>query len=147
MNFIKEIYTTKGRLNRRFHLRYQMLWSLIAVTVEYILYLISDVSISPPEGIFIAMFPSAWSLIAGVFTLITCVIMNVPNNRAIVIGIWAIVASAGNFMLMARRLHDLGKRGCLALTALIPGISFIFSIYLFCAAGQVGSNRYGRDSL
>ena len=115
--------------------------------MEYILYLISDVSISPPEGIFIAMFPSAWSLIAGVFTLITCVIMNVPNNWAIVIGLWVIVAAVGNLMLMARRLHDLDKSGCFVLIALIPGISLIFSIYLFCAAGQVGSNRYGGDSL
>ena len=140
MNFIKEIYTTSGRLNRLLHLRYQMLWSLIALTVEYILYFISNASISPPEGIFIAMFPAAWSLIAGVLTLITFVIMNVPNNWGIVIGIWVIV---GNFMLMARRIHDLGKSGYLALIALIPGISFIFSIYLFCAAGQVGSNQYG----
>ena len=151
MGFLKEIYTTEGRLNRRFHLNYQILWSLIAITVEYILYLISDVSISPPEGIFIAMFPAAWSLIASVLMLITFVIMNILINMSdiwlIMTIIWVIVTSTGNFMLMTRRLHDLGKSGYLALIALIPGISLVFSIYLFCAAGQVGSNQYGEDPI
>ena len=166
MDFLRTIYTTRGRLNRLSHLRYQMFWRLIAVTVEYILYFISDASISAPEGIFIAMFPSAWSLIAGVLTLIIFVIMKfitspmiitdispeilskfVPDNWVIVICTWVIVAAVGNFMLMARRLHDLDKSGYFVLISLIPGISLIFSIYLFCAAGQVGSNQYGEDLL
>ena len=71
----------------------------------------------------------------------------VPDNWVIVICTWVIVAAVGNFMLMARRLHDLDKSGYFVLISLIPGISFIFSIYLFCAAGQIDSNQYGEHSL
>ena len=162
MYFLKEIFSTKGRLNRWFHLKYQILWRLIYVTTEYVLYFISNASISSPEGIFIAMFPGAWTLIAGVLTTITFAIMKfitsptvtidglpqeisagfVPNDWGIVIGIWAIMAGVGSFMLMIRRLHDLGKSGWFSIIAVVPVVGLIFSIYLFCAAGQVGRNKY-----
>ena len=134
--------------------------------IEYILYFISDASISSPEGIFIAMFPGAWELVAGVLTTIIFVIMKlitsqmvttdisqeiltnfVPSNWGIVIGIWAIVAGTGSFMMMIRRLHDLGKSGRLSIIAVVPVVGLIFSIYLFCAAGQIGRNKYGEDPL
>ena len=166
MDFLKRIYSTEGRLNRWFHIRYQMLWLLISVTVEYISYFISDASISPPEGVFLTIFPGTWSLVAGVLTLITFVLMKfitspmvttdipqetlanfAPDNWAIVIGIWAIVAGAGNVMLMIRRLHDLDKSGWFAIIAMIPIIGLIFSMYILCAKGSDGWNKYGEEPL
>ena len=167
MHIFKEIFTTKGRLNRFLHLKYQLLWRLIYVAIEYILYFISDASISSPEGIFIAMFPGAWTLIAGVFTIITFAIMKfitsptvtidglpqetlvgfAPNDWGIVIGIWAIIAGVGGFTLMIRRLHDLGKSGWFSILAAVPVVGMIFSFYLFCAAGQLFRNKYDEQIL
>ena len=161
MYIFKEIFTTEGRLNRGLHLKYQLLWRLIYVTIEYIVYFISYTSISSPEGIFIAMFPSAWTLIAGVLMTIIFVIMKlitsptmmpdipqdtlanfVPNNWGIIVGIWAIIAGVGSFMLLIRRLHDLGKNGWFSIIAIVPVVGLIFSIYIFCAAGQIVQNKY-----
>lgn len=166
MCIFKEIFTTEGRLNRWFHLKYQLLWRLIYLTIEYILYFISSTSISTTEGIFITMFPGTWSLVAGILTVITFIIMKfitspmvttnispeiltdfVPGNWAIVTGIWAIISGVGIFMLMIRRLHDLNKSGWFAVLAVVPIIGLIFSIYLFCTRGQIGSNKYGEHPL
>lgn len=150
------------------HLKYQMLWILISVTVETVLYLISDVSISAPEGIFIAMPPRIWELIAGVFMMIIFVVLklsmpllttSLPGNSmvaevnsslniwTIVTCVWVLVAGAGNVMLMIRRLHDLGKSGWFVLIAFVPVLGLIFSIVLFCMPGQVGQNRFGEEPL
>ena len=59
----------------------------------------------------------------------------------------SLVMGVGNVMLMIRRLHDLGRSGNFFLLALIPVVGLIFSIYLFCAPGQVGWNQYGADPL
>ena len=166
MYFFKEIFTTNGRLNRWLHLKYQVLWRLIVVTVEYILYFISNNSISSPEGIFIATFPGTWSLIAGILTIIAFVIMKfitspmmtadisheilanfVPNNWGIVVGIWAIVAGVGSIMLIIRRLHDLNKSGWFAIMSIIPLVGLIFSIYIFCVKGTYGRNKYGEEPI
>ena len=49
--------------------------------------------------------------------------------------------------LMIRRLHDLDKGGIWALLNFIPAVNIIFGIYLLCAKGTDGYNRFGEDPL
>ena len=44
-----------------------------------------------------------------------------------------------------RRLHDLNKSGWLWLLFLIPFINIIFGIYIMCAKGTAGDNKYGPE--
>ena len=57
------------------------------------------------------------------------------------------IVLTGFSMILTRRLHDIDKSGWFALIALVPVVGFFFSIYLFFAAGTVGSNQYGEEPL
>jgi uncharacterized membrane protein YhaH (DUF805 family) len=72
-----------------------------------------------------------------------------PNGFLVktITAIWALVAGAGNVMLMIRRVHDLGKSGYFVIIAFLPVIGIVFSIYLLFAQGQIGRNEYGEDPL
>ena len=119
MSILKEIYTVEGRLNRLAYLKYMLLLALIAGLSTFVLSSMATFLTGDPNGFLVKAITSIWALVAG----------------------------AGNVMLMIRRLHDLGKSGYFALLAIIPLIGFIFSIYLFFAPGQVGWNQYGADPL
>lgn len=119
MELIKEIYSTEGRLNRLRYIKYMVILAIIAGVSTFVTSSMATFLTGDPNG--------------ALVTLVT--------------GIWAVAAGAGNIMLMIRRIHDLGKSGWFALIAIIPVIGFLFSIYLFCAPGQVGWNQYGEDPL
>nr|WP_320118861.1 DUF805 domain-containing protein [uncultured Marinifilum sp.] len=46
---------------------------------------------------------------------------------------------------MAKRLHDIGYTGWLALITLVPFSTPWFQLYLLFAAGSIGDNKYGAD--
>ena len=119
MSILQEIFTAEGRLNRLRYIKYMITLAIIAGVGTFVTSSMATFLTGNPTG-----------------TLVN-----------IVTGIWGIAAAVGNIMLMIRRLHDLGKSGYFALVALVPLIGFIFSIYLFCAVGQAGSNQYGEDPL
>ena len=119
MDTLKEIFTTDGRLNRLRYLKYMLIFALMVGIATFVTSSMATFLTGNPTG-----------------TLVN-----------VITGIWAIVAGCGNVMLMIRRLHDLGKSGWFALLALVPLIGMIFSIYLFCAPGQIGLNKYGADPL
>lgn len=48
-----------------------------------------------------------------------------------------------SFVFTIRRLHDRNQTGWLSLLALVPFVNFIFIIYLFCAKGTAGENKFG----
>jgi uncharacterized membrane protein YhaH (DUF805 family) len=54
----------------------------------------------------------------------------------------------GNFMVLAfvarRRLHDLDRSAWFALAMLIPFLNILVGLYLLCAPGTAGANRFGR---
>ena len=52
-----------------------------------------------------------------------------------------------SYMLMIRRLHDLGLSGYFALVSLIPLINLGLTLYLIFAEGTRGANAYGSDPL
>ena len=119
MSILREIYSTEGRLNRLRYLKYMLALAVIAGVATFVTSSMGTFLTGDPNGALVMM----------------------------ITGIWAIVAGAGNIMLMIRRVHDLGKSGYFALIAFVPVIGVLFSIYLFCAPGQVGWNEYGADPL
>ena len=119
MSMLREIYVTEGRLNRLAYLKYMIILALIAGLSTFVTSSMATFLTGDPNGFLV---------------------------KAITM-IWAVAAGAGNFMLMIRRLHDLGKSGWFSILAIVPVVGMIFSIYLFCAAGQVGWNKYGADPL
>ena len=119
MSILQEIFTAEGRLNRLAYIKYMIILAIIAGAGTFVTSSMATFLTGDPTGMLVN----------------------------IITGIWAIAAGAGNIMLMIRRIHDLGKSGYFALISLVPAIGIIFSIYLFCAPGQVGSNQYGADPL
>ena len=61
--------------------------------------------------------------------------------------IMLLAAFIGNIMIMVRRLHDLDKSGWWNLIILIPYVDIVFGLYLTCAKGTDGDNKYGSDPL
>ena len=119
MTILNEIFTTEGRLNRLRYLKYMLLLALIAGVSVFVMSSMATFLTGDPTGFLVNAITAIWGLIAGV----------------------------GNIMLIIRRLHDLGKSGWFAVIAPIPVVGTIFSIYLFFAPGQIGSNQYGADPL
>ena len=119
MSILQEIFTAEGRLNRLGYIKYMIFLAIIAGGGLFITSSMATFLTGDPTGMLVN----------------------------VVTGIWGIVGAIGNLMLMIRRLHDMGKSGYFAIISLVPVFGFIFSIYLFCAAGQVGSNQYGEDPL
>ena len=119
MSIFNEIFRTDGRLNRLRYIKYMILLALVS-------------------GISTFVMSSMLTFFTG----------NHESPAVMLVTLmWALIAGAGNVMLMIRRLHDLGRNGMFWLVALIPAVGLIFSIYLFCAPGQVGWNEYGADPL
>ena len=119
MEIFKEIFSTEGRLNRLRYLKYMAILALLGITAKFTTTCMGTLLTGDPNGALIMTITVVLALIAG----------------------------TGNVMLKIRRIHDLGKSGYFALIAFIPVVGLIFSIYLFCAPGQVGWNQYGADPL
>jgi len=119
VDIIKKIYTTEGRLNRLRYIKYMILLALMGALAKFTTSCMATFLTGDPNG----------SLVMFITVIL------------------AIIAGVGNVMLMIRRLHDLGRSGNFFLIALVPVLGLIFSIYLFCAPGQVGWNQYGADPL
>lgn len=117
MTILKKFFTTEGRLNRLQYLKYMIIFALVLGGTKFTMSCMATLLTGDPNG-----------------TLVM-----------IITAILAVIAGTGNVMLIIRRIHDLGKSGYFALIAFIPVIGIIFSIYLFCAPGQVGWNQYGKD--
>lgn len=117
MTILKEIFTTEGRLNRLKYLKYMIILALVLGGTKFTMSCMATLLTGDPNGTLVMIITAILALIAG----------------------------TGNVMLIIRRIHDLGKSGYFALIAFIPIIGVIFSIYLFCAPGQVGWNQYGAD--
>ena len=82
--------------------------------------------------------------------LLSTMLQDVSVLGTIVAGIFIIsfiAVSISYVMLSARRCHDLGKSGWMALVQFIPAVGAFFQIYLLCAKGNPGPNSYGEDPL
>ena len=119
MQVFNEIFTTDGRLNRLRYLKYMIILAICGALAKFTMSCMATLFTGDPNG----------SLVMAITLML------------------ALVAGAGNIMLIIRRLHDMGKSGYFALIIFVPVIGIIFSIYLFFAPGTVGYNQYGADPL
>jgi len=125
-NGIKEnFFRWDGRLNRlRFLKRLLALFgiSIVLYILMGILVLLSGgAAMQPDENTFMGIY--------GVFTLL-CIPITVSS-----------------YMLMIRRLHDIGLSGFFILLAFIPIVSIGFLLYVLFKMGIEGDNVYGADPL
>ena len=123
---IKEnFFRWNGRLNRK-----RFIMRLLALTgVGIVLYILMGVLLVVyADG---TMRPSE-ETIMGIYGLFT--LLSIPITVA-------------SYMLMIRRLHDVGLSGYFILLAFIPFVSLGLLLYLLCKHGTEGDNAYGADPL
>lgn len=119
MTIFNKIFTTEGRLNRKRYLIYMLIFAAVMAGTKFTMSCMATFLTGDPNG-----------ALVNAITLML-----------------ALVAGAGNVMMMIRRLHDLSKSGYFVLIAFVPVIGIIFSIALFFIPGKVGWNEYGADPL
>lgn len=115
MDVFKEIFSTKGRLNRSLYVKYQLIWTLL-------------VALAGTTGSEMAEF-----------------ITGAADMGANITAILFYIGLVGSFMLMTRRLHDINLSGFFVLVVFVPVLGFFFLLYLFFAPGNVGANQYGAE--
>ena len=123
---IKEnFFRWQGRLNRK-----RFIMRLLALTgVGIVLYILTGVLlVIYADG---AMRPNE-ETIMGIYGL--CTLPSIP-------------ITVSSYMLMIRRLHDVGLSGYFILLAFIPFVSLGLLLYLLCKHGTEGDNAYGADPL
>lgn len=125
-NGIKEnFFQWRGRLNRlRFLKRLLVLFGVslvLYILMVLLVVLMSDHAMQPNE--------SAAEGVFGFFTLL-CIPITISS-----------------YMLMIRRLHDIGLSGFFVLLSFIPIVSLGFMLYIFFKQGTTGDNQYGADPL
>ena len=123
---IKEnFFRWNGRLNRK-----RFIMRLLALTgVGIVLYILMGVLLVVyADG---TMRPSE-ETIMGIYGL--CTLLSIP-------------ITVSSYMLMIRRLHDVGLSGYFILLAFIPFVSLGLLLYLLCKHGTEGDNAYGTDPL
>jgi uncharacterized membrane protein YhaH (DUF805 family) len=59
------------------------------------------------------------------------------------LGLFAAAALALGVANSVRRLHDLGRKGWLAIGLLVPVVNLGIGLWLLCAPGDPETNRYG----
>ena len=123
---IKEnFFQWKGRLNRK-----RFLKRLLALTgMGILLYILMGIAIISSSGP--AMQPNESTAISifGLFSLLS------------------IPITVSSYLLMIRRLHDVGLSGYFILLAFIPVICLGLLLYLLFKKGTEGDNQYGSDPL
>lgn len=123
---IKEnFFRWNGRLNRK-----RFIMRLLALTgVGIVLYILM--------GVLLVVYADGTTrpseeTIMGIYGL--CTLLSIPITVA-------------SYMLMIRRLHDVGLSGYFILLAFIPFVSLGLLLYLLCKHGTEGDNAYGADPL
>ena len=123
---IKEnFFRWNGRLNRK-----RFIMRLLALTgVGIVLYILMGVLLVTSTDTLMRPDENTVMGIYGLFTL-----LSIPITVA-------------SYMLMIRRLHDVGLSGYFILLAFIPFVSLGLLLYLLCKHGTEGDNAYGADPL
>lgn len=117
MDIFKKVFTTEERLNRRMHLKYQMIWTTLV-------------------GLSVLTCQLFIDFLTGV-----------PNSDLgkSLSGFLCIIGFAGFCMVLTRRLHDLNMSGYMGLFTFVPLLGVFFLFYMFMVAGTAGANKYGEE--
>ena len=117
MEIFNEVFTTEGRLNRRLHFKYQMMWVSLIILACVTSSLAMEFLTGDPANKYGEMANGFLSLMGVI----------------------------GFFVIMVRRLHDMNLSGAFLSAVFIPVIGVFFFYYIFIAAGTVGLNKYGEE--
>lgn len=125
-NGIKEnFFQWNGRLNRKRYIKRLLALGAFSVVAYLVLGFLAlalgDPSMQPDE-----------STALGIFGLLQ--LLRIP-------------ITISGYMLMIRRLHDVGLSGYYALLSLVPLINLGLVLYLLFKQGTQGDNSYGPDPL
>ena len=125
-NGIKEnFFRWDGRLNRKRYLKRLLALMGIGVT----LYILLFIALLASDALSARNAAEEVNVASGVFTLASLPI------------------TVSSYMLMIRRLHDIGLSGYFVLLALVPLVSLGLILYLLFKNGTAGDNAYGPDPL
>ena len=122
---IENFFRWEGRLNRkRFFKR------LLALTFGgFLLYILLFIALAATFGVPASDTAEETNAAFGLLTLASLPI------------------TVSGYMLMIRRLHDIGLSGWFVVLALIPLVSLGFILYILFKQGNEGENAYGPDPL
>lgn len=62
-----------------------------------------------------------------------------------VLGLWTLIFGLPTLALQVRRLHDQNTAGWMLFVMFLPYIGAGWLLWMMCAAGTAGPNRYGED--
>ena len=117
----KEIFTTKGRMNRLPYLKYSIFFIVVMFLTSFVAGILTFVLTGDAE-------------LEGILYYVLVFIFNLP-------------CTIGAFMTSIRRLHDLNRSGYFVLLCCIPIVNFLLEVYMLFFRGTVGANDYGEDPL
>ena len=118
---LKEIFTTKGRMNRLPYLKYTIFFMVVMFLISFVAGILTFVLTGDME-------------LEGILYYVLVFIFNLP-------------CTIGAFMTSIRRLHDLNRSGYFILLGFLPIVNFLLEIYMLFFRGTVGANDYGEDPL
>lgn len=112
-----------------------------------------------PKGRFGRLSYAAWTFLSSIVAVILIFVLafgavlvtggsleqgqDYPALAIVLFIILYIVFVYFSFVFTIRRLHDRNQTGWLSLLAIVPFANFIFIIYLLCAKGTAGENKFG----
>lgn len=117
VTIVREIFTIKGRLNRKKFILYWVLASIFPLILMILSYSLEE----------------AFSLSQSVVGLI--------------VGISILVGVMAHICLAIRRLHDIERHGAMVIALFLPILNIILYLYLLFIKGTEGYNYYGPDPL
>ncbi|ENW83635.1 hypothetical protein F909_00652 [Acinetobacter sp. ANC 3929] len=114
-----------------------------------------------PKGRFGRLSYAAWTFLSSIIAVILIFVLafgavlvtggnleqgqDYPIFAIVLFIILYIVFIYFSFVFTIRRLHDRNQTGWLSLLAIVPFVNFIFIIYLLCAKGTAGENKFGGE--
>lgn len=92
----------------------------------------------------------AYSFGLSVALLLMCAVLfflliGVPSGMGLLRRISGIVMLGVGLVMSKRRLHDMDQSGWWAVLSLLPLVNLLFGLWLLCAPGTRGENRFGPE--
>ena len=85
----------------------------------------------------------AYGFVFGILVLLASALVATVAGEAAATWLSAAATAALGVLLGVRRLHDLGRSGWIALGMLVPFVNLAIGLWLLCAPGDAGANRFG----
>lgn len=114
------LFALKGRIGLLRYLAYMLALFGIVMAVGFVLTLVISLMATRLDGWYIR-----------------------PEYAALVPGMLALLLVVPYAALMVRRMNDTGHTGWFVLLSIVPFVNLALGLYLLCARGSAGPNKYG----